>query len=63
MFAWEELLAVDVRGLLVWCCDAVRLVSVSALIVVVLAFSLVEDIVSRVFRDVLRQIYGVVGWR
>ena len=36
--AWEELLAVDVRGLLVWCCDVVCLVSFSALTVVVLAF-------------------------
>ena len=36
--AWEELLAVDVRALLVWCCDAVCLVSVSAMTVVVLAF-------------------------
>ena len=36
--AWEELLAVDVRALLVWCCDAVCLVSVSAMTVVVLTF-------------------------
>ena len=44
--AWEELHAVDVRGLLVWCCDVVCLVSVSALTVVVLPFWL-KDIETR----------------
>ena len=48
--AWEELLAVDVRGLSVWCCDVVCLVSVSALTVVVLAFwlrTLSDECLSR----------------
>ena len=56
--AWEELLAVDVRGLLVWCCDVVCLVSFSALTVCV---GILAE--ANVFRVVLRQIYGVVGWR
>ena len=48
--AWEELLAVDVRGLLVWCCDAVCLVSVSAITMVVLPFWL-RTLCTKVFRD------------
>ena len=60
--AWEELLAVDVRGLSVWCCDVVCLVSVSALTVSVLAFWLRTLSHECLSRCVKADLWGM-GWR